>query len=273
MYGYDGDRQRVIASMGAATRVSLYDPVIGSHLLAETDATGGPIGYEYIWFGDRPVAQANAGGPTYWTFADHLDAPTVLTNASGAIVWQADYEPYGQVYGLRTADMHQPLRRLGQEAEQLLDGYGPNGVTARYYNHARWYRPQWGRYTQVDPIGSAGGLFNPYVYAQNDPFNKIDPTGLQEILFGRAPITFDDPFEGEEDIFQIPRSGLSGKETAKDAPSWAKSFRPKTGECGKNFAKRLLDEKYGPGNYKRGPGTEFNRIQKWGDRAFEDPGA
>ncbi len=45
--------------------------------------------------------------------------------------------------------------------------------------------------------------------------------------------------------------------------------RPLAAENGKDFAKRLLDEKYGPGNYNTGPGSEYNKIKKWGDRAFE----
>ena len=38
---------------------------------------------------------------------------------------------------------------------------------------------------------------------------------------------------------------------------------------GKEFAKRLLDEKYGKGNYTTGPGSEYNKIRKWGDRGFK----
>jgi hypothetical protein len=66
-----------------------------------------------------------------------------------------------------------------------------------------------------------------------------------------------------------PKPGLSGKEAARDVPSWAKGQRPLVGEPGKKFAERLLDAKYGRGNYPKGPGSEFNKIQKWGDRAFE----
>ena len=69
--------------------------------------------------------------------------------------------------------------------------------------------------------------------------------------------------------FKKPKAGVSGKEGAKDVPSWAKGQRPQIGESGKDFAKRLLDAKYGPGNYDKGPTSEFNQIQKWGDRAFE----
>ena len=69
--------------------------------------------------------------------------------------------------------------------------------------------------------------------------------------------------------FKRPKAGLSGKEAATDVPSWAKGQRPLASEPGKKFAERLLDGKYGSGNYPKGPGSEFNKIQKWGDRAFE----
>jgi len=41
------------------------------------------------------------------------------------------------------------------------------------------------------------------------------------------------------------------------------------GGKGEDFAKRLLDERYGPVRPPRGPGTEFNELQKYADRAFE----
>ncbi len=66
-----------------------------------------------------------------------------------------------------------------------------------------------------------------------------------------------------------PKSNLSGKEGAKDVPSWAKGERPRVGESGKDFAKRILDSKYGEGNYSTKSQTEFAKIKKWGDRAFE----
>jgi hypothetical protein len=40
-------------------------------------------------------------------------------------------------------------------------------------------------------------------------------------------------------------------------------------EDGKAFAKRILDEKYGTGNYPKGAGSEFSQIQKWANTHFE----
>ena len=71
------------------------------------------------------------------------------------------------------------------------------------------------------------------------------------------------------DTYKKPKPGISGKEGAKDSPSWAKGKRPFKWESGKDFAERLLDDEYGSGNYDKGPGSEFNKIKKWGDRSFE----
>lgn len=62
-------------------------------------------------------------------------------------------------------------------------------------------------------------------------------------------------------------SRLSGKEKANDVPSWARGQRPNPGENGKSFAKRLMDEKYGPGNWSTSA-REYSQIKKWGDRGF-----
>ena len=69
--------------------------------------------------------------------------------------------------------------------------------------------------------------------------------------------------------FKRPKAGVSGKEAASDVPSWSKGQRPMVDENGREFAERLLDGRYGKGNYDKGPASEFSQIHKWGDRAFE----
>ncbi|MEO7330935.1 MAG: RHS repeat-associated core domain-containing protein [Minicystis sp.] len=71
--------------------------------------------------------------------------------------------------------------------------------------------------------------------------------------------------------FKVPKAGLSGKEGAKDVPSWIRGSRPRVGENGNDFARRVLDEKYGTGQWKSGPGSEHNQIRKWADRSFQEP--
>lgn len=78
-----------------------------------------------------------------------------------------------------------------------------------------------------------------------------------------------DPETGRE--YKKSKSG-SHKEKADSPPSWALGERPYVGENGKEFAKRVMDKCYGRGNWDpkdNGPKSDFNRIKKWGDRAFE----
>lgn len=51
-------------------------------------------------------------------------------------------------------------------------------------------------------------------------------------------------------------------------PSWAEGERPLPGETAADFAKRLCDQRYGPGNYNRGPASEYSKIKKWASRKF-----
>jgi RHS repeat-associated protein len=178
-YYYDGLRHRVATEVKASSnfRDSFFDQA--NDLIAETaQFTSSPsIAYKYVWFGDRPVAEVSSGG-TNWVFADQLGTPLILTDSAASIVWQAEYEPYGNVWTVRTgAALHQPLRFPGQSAEQFESG--SNGLTERSFNNARWYRPAWGRYTQPDPLGvrKPSSLTNLYEYAKDEPTIVEDPSG------------------------------------------------------------------------------------------------
>jgi RHS repeat-associated protein len=158
-------------------RISRYSPEL--QLLAETErstAAVPPEAHEYIWFGGQPVAQLDAAGTVSWYFNDHLGTPILQANASGQVVWRAEYEPYGEVHAFRAgASKHQPLRLPGQESD---------GTTETSYNIFRWYRAGWGRYTQSDPLGLVPTIFgikNLYGYADANPIDHADPLGLYSI--------------------------------------------------------------------------------------------
>ena len=198
-YAYDGFRRRVQAQLPTGgQRVSFYGP--NNTVLAETAQDGTTVAYDYVWFGDRPVAQLDPNG-THYTYADHLGTPLMQTEANASVSWQAEHEPYGAVWSLRAGDTHQPLRSPGQTAQQF--DAGANGATELSYNNARWYRPNWARYTQSDPFGLVSsprlfglrhahkfshmqilrGAIDPaasdlYSYAEDDPTAYYDPSGL-----------------------------------------------------------------------------------------------
>ena len=127
---------------------------------------------------------------------------------------------------------------------------------------------------------------NRYVYCINNPIKYIDPTGESYALTwggstwwltgADGPLPIGDAIvvggvivgavvDGVRILF-AKKSKSSGKEKSSDVPSWAKGEKPKEGESGNDFAKRLMDKKYGKGNYKTGPGSEYNKLRKYGDR-------
>ena len=67
------------------------------------------------------------------------------------------------------------------------------------------------------------------------------------------------------------QSKKSGKEKANDIPSWVRNTgkRPGNNQKCQDFAKQLLDEKYGPGNWSKGSDSEFNKIVKWCQRSLK----
>jgi hypothetical protein len=74
--------------------------------------------------------------------------------------------------------------------------------------------------------------------------------------------------------YKMRASGLSGKEAATDAPSWIDNWpdaRPGVSENGSMFATRMMNKRYGVGRWtmKGDQYEEFNKLRKFGDRAFK----
>ena len=184
-YRYNGRGERVLKTSSVDSRHYVYDEQ--GHLLGEYDAAGAPL-QETVYLGDLPVVvmKPGASGPTvYNVYADHLQAPRVLTRASdNQIVWRWDHsDPFGLAQpdenpgGLGTFTYN--LRFPGQVFDK---------ETNSHYNYFRDYDPQTGRYVQSDPIGLDGGI-NTYGYVGGNPLSLVDPDGLQAIPVPTPPIT------------------------------------------------------------------------------------
>jgi len=56
------------------------------------------------------------------------------------------------------------------------------GVSLEWYDYqARFYDPQIGRFTTIDPFAEEASDYTPYNYVRNNPILKIDPTGKWDI--------------------------------------------------------------------------------------------
>ena len=147
----------------------------------------------YIWLEQQLLAineygiNASSATPVnrtiYYAHANHINTVTHLTNSNGEIVWQAQYQAFGNIEVNSDVDgdgehITFNLRFPGQYYDQ---------ESGLYYNYFRDYDPELGRYIQSDPIGLDGGI-NTYGYTGNNPVNDIDPSGLSAIpVVGPGP--------------------------------------------------------------------------------------
>ena len=152
---------------------------------------------EYIWLPmqDGPSIPIGLfkGNRFFAIHADHIHTPRLITDDSNKVVWQWPYSAFGnnQPSGILKTTPN-PKAALTQDPQRkvLLKRTSPAlQVNLRYpgqyfdeesnlnYNYFRSYQAAQGRYTQVDPIGLAGGL-NRFTYADANPINSVDPMGL-----------------------------------------------------------------------------------------------
>jgi RHS repeat-associated protein len=111
------------------------------------------------------------GGRTYYIAHDQLGSVRQVIDVGTGVVAQAlDYDVHG-VITRNTNPNFQPFGYAGGLTD--LDG------RAVHFG-ARDYDPRTARWLQPDPIGALGGA-NRYTYAENDPVNLTDPSGLDVI--------------------------------------------------------------------------------------------
>ncbi|BBK14978.1 hypothetical protein OIPHN330_58550 (plasmid) [Citrobacter freundii] len=120
---------------------------------------------EYIWLDGTPLGFVQSG-QTYHVHVDHLGTPKALTDASGQVVWKADYSPFGKA----------TITSQGPTFNLRFPGQYYDAETGLHYNWHRYYDPALGRYLQSDRLGLFDGV-DTYGYVRANPLRLIDPTG------------------------------------------------------------------------------------------------
>ena len=114
-----------------------------------------------------PVAKIQ-NGERYTIISDYMGRPVEAYNSYGNVVWQADYDVYGDLRNIKGIRDFIPFRQLGQYEDD---------ETRLYYNRFRYYDPRIGNYISQDPIRLAGN--NPTLYGYvAEPNGWVDPFGL-----------------------------------------------------------------------------------------------
>ncbi len=162
-FSYDGFGRRLSRRVGGVTSTYSYDGI--NPVTINSDFMLGGLSVDEVY------ARVNSTATTSY-LTDALGSTVALTNGSGATSASFSYEPYGKT--TKTGSDDTPLRFTGREDD------GPSNL---YYNRARYYAPQLGRFISQDPIGFGGGL-NQYAYVGGNPISHTDTSGLADDFGG-----------------------------------------------------------------------------------------
>ncbi|MBK8223167.1 MAG: hypothetical protein IPK73_19295 [Candidatus Obscuribacter sp.] len=226
-------------------------------------------------------------GTPFFYAKDHLGSIREQTNTFGTATAIVAFDPYGKKYDCVSPSHGSTFLYTGHYF------HNRSKLTLAPY---RAYDASIGRWLSRDPIEEDDG-FNLYAYVDNDPVNYFDELGLQGvagrivqcIIKGlrkapksptskvRSPVAGKasggnkgsnrNPSNTENKTApeRAKKSKKSDKEKANDRPSWSKGEKPLKGEKPTEFAKRVMDDRYGKGNYDP-RGEEFSQLKKWATR-------
>ena len=167
-YLVDGMRRRVGKRVGGAlVRQWLYADELRP--VAELDGLGNLVAQFIYASNSNTPDYVRRGSATYRLISDHLGSPLYAVNVNDAsdVPFRATYTAFGEVGGAGLDWM--PFGFAGGI-------YDPDTGLVRFGR--RDYDPALGRWTSKEPLRFAGST-NFYTYAENDPVNLADRTGLE----------------------------------------------------------------------------------------------
>jgi RHS repeat-associated protein len=124
---------------------------------------------KYYLFGGRRIA-LRQGGAVLYLHGDHLSSASLVTDASGHVVSEMRYLPYGEV---RWSSDQAPTE-FGFGAQRLERGFKLMDFGARFYSATL------GQFISADsvvPNPETPQALNRYAYALGNPLRYNDPTG------------------------------------------------------------------------------------------------
>ncbi|MCL1160144.1 RHS repeat-associated core domain-containing protein [Shewanella inventionis] len=160
--------------------VTYQTTYLGNYEKVYRTGGAGTLTEHKFYVGDIVYTQrSNGSSDTFYLHKDHQGSVIATTNASGAVVSQAIYDPWG--------------KRTAVYLASLLSNYTYSEPTDRGYTghkhikdldiihmNGRIYDPTLGRFLQADPFVQAplnSQSYNRYSYVLNNPMSMTDPSG------------------------------------------------------------------------------------------------
>jgi RHS repeat-associated protein len=158
-YTYNGDGLRAAAT-GATTATYTWNMTASTPTLLDDNTIS------YLYGPNGPIETVTDSGDTpAYLLGDHQESTRLITNAAGGQTGSFTYNSYGTVS--THTGIYTPLR---------FDGQYNDPTTNILYMRARDYDATTAQFLTSDPLESVTG--QPYAYADNNPLDLADPTGL-----------------------------------------------------------------------------------------------
>ena len=150
----------------------MYD---NGRVYADLDATG-TVTVRYVRSESGELNAVIAGLHSAWLVTDRLGSVrAVVATAGTGVLDRIAYDGFGTV-----VSESDPAQR----GSFGFTGLALDPVTGLTHAHWRELDTALGQWTQEDPMGFAAGDANVRRYVGNDPVNRVDPSGLDELILG-----------------------------------------------------------------------------------------
>jgi RHS repeat-associated protein len=163
-YTYLSNGYRYSKIVGSTTTRHMWD---GANIVHDLNGSG-VVTDSYLHGIELVRSRLNG----YYLYNGRGDVVQLANESMGFVFKTYRYDGFGNEVDPVSTD-NNPFRYAGSA------GYYWDKETQNHYIRARYYNPRTGRFISEDPIRD--GL-NWYTYASNDPVNRIDPSGLADVM-------------------------------------------------------------------------------------------